>query len=120
MTTPTGTLLHCSFCLRSETEVERLVAGPGVYICSTCVGLCNEVLAATPPGPASRIPAWEGMTDDAVLAHLPRVAAVSGQADEDLRRWVDVARERGASWSSIGAALGTARQSAWKRFSGEG
>ena len=43
--------IRCSLCGRGTDEVKRLVAGPGVYICDACVGLCNEVLAsATPPG----------------------------------------------------------------------
>ncbi len=36
--------LRCSFCGKSEREVDRLIAGPGVYICSDCVDLCNELL----------------------------------------------------------------------------
>ena len=42
--------LRCSFCGKAEREVDRLIAGPGVYICSDCVELCNELLddAATP------------------------------------------------------------------------
>ena len=35
--------LHCSFCLKSQHEVAKLIAGPGaIYICDACVGLCNE------------------------------------------------------------------------------
>ncbi|NLA70925.1 MAG: ATP-dependent Clp protease ATP-binding subunit ClpX [Clostridiaceae bacterium] len=37
--------LHCSFCGKTEDQVERLVAGPGVYICNECVVLCDEMLA---------------------------------------------------------------------------
>ncbi len=36
--------LRCSFCGKRETQVERLIAGPGVYICSECVQACNELL----------------------------------------------------------------------------
>lgn len=36
--------LSCSFCGKSENEVERLIAGPGVYICNECVDLCSEIL----------------------------------------------------------------------------
>ncbi len=36
---------RCSFCGRSQSEVRRLIAGPGVYICDSCVSLCNEILA---------------------------------------------------------------------------
>ena len=37
--------LRCSFCGKSQHEIVRLVAGPGVYICNECVGLCNEIIA---------------------------------------------------------------------------
>ena len=44
---------HCSFCGKSEKEVRRLIAGPGVMICDQCVLLCNTMLSETPPpGPA--------------------------------------------------------------------
>ena len=36
--------LHCSFCAKSQEEVKKLVAGPGVYICDECVDLCNDIL----------------------------------------------------------------------------
>jgi len=37
--------LACSFCGKRQDQVQRLIAGPGVYICAECVGLCNEILA---------------------------------------------------------------------------
>ncbi|RMG00030.1 MAG: ATP-dependent Clp protease ATP-binding subunit ClpX, partial [Nitrospirae bacterium] len=37
--------LHCSFCGKNQVEVKKLIAGPSVYICDECVGLCNEILA---------------------------------------------------------------------------
>ena len=37
--------LHCSFCGRPQHEVKKLIAGPTVYICNECVGLCNEIIA---------------------------------------------------------------------------
>lgn len=36
--------LLCSFCGKSHTEVERLIAGRGVYICNECIELCAEIL----------------------------------------------------------------------------
>jgi len=36
--------LHCSFCGKSQEEVQKLIAGPGVYICNECVHLCNLIL----------------------------------------------------------------------------
>ena len=40
--------LHCSFCRKAASEVERLVGGPGVTICNECVTLCQQILADTP------------------------------------------------------------------------
>jgi ATP-dependent protease Clp ATPase subunit len=40
----TRTLLACSFCGRDQTEVTKLVAGPGVYICDGCVELARTVI----------------------------------------------------------------------------
>ena len=37
-------IIRCSFCGKRETQVERLIAGPGVYICSDCVQACSELL----------------------------------------------------------------------------
>ncbi|NMH67270.1 hypothetical protein HF072_00430 [Bacillus sp. RO3] len=39
-----GEFLHCSFCGKDQSDVDKLIAGPGVYICNACVGLCNEIL----------------------------------------------------------------------------
>jgi len=39
------TILHCSFCGKSQKEVRKLIAGPSVYICDECVSLCNEIIA---------------------------------------------------------------------------
>jgi len=36
--------LKCSFCGKSQAQVRRLVAGPGVYICDECIELCNEII----------------------------------------------------------------------------
>ena len=37
-------LLKCSFCGKSQKQVKRLIAGPGVYICDECIDLCNEII----------------------------------------------------------------------------
>lgn len=57
--------LKCSFCGKSQEQVRKLIAGPGVYICDECVDLCNEILdeelfdsgaAAPQPAPRSEQP----------------------------------------------------------------
>ena len=39
-----GELLKCSFCGKTQKQVQQLIAGPGVYICDECVELCNEII----------------------------------------------------------------------------
>ncbi|MGC9524882.1 MAG: ATP-dependent protease ATP-binding subunit ClpX [Limnospira sp.] len=55
--------LKCSFCGKSQEQVRKLIAGPGVYICDECVELCNEILdeelfdsATAPPVPPAPRP----------------------------------------------------------------
>ena len=40
----TGDLLKCSFCGKTQKQVQQLIAGPSIYICDECVGLCNEII----------------------------------------------------------------------------
>ena len=135
--TSTAVTACCSFCLKPSTQVAKLVAGHGVYICDQCVALCSEIIQAELAGPAPTSPAADGPAADApasppqlapweqemsleeILAALPRVAAAGQQAQEYLTHWVRKARSLGATWARIGAALDMTRQSAWERFSGE-
>ena len=113
-------VIHCSFCVKAEADVDKLISGPGVYICDACVRLCNDILGgAGGPGVSPEVPAWEGMPDEHILERLPRIAAVGAQVDASLQVQVNRLRERGVSWARIGAALSITRQSAWGRFSGE-
>ena len=36
--------LKCSFCGKSQNQVKKLIAGPGVYVCNECIDLCNEII----------------------------------------------------------------------------
>jgi ClpX C4-type zinc finger len=110
----------CSFCLKPDDDVGTLVAGPGVYICDECVALCAELIRDKPrdAAPRPRVRAWElASTMDDVLFMLPKVAAAGAQLTDDLAAWVHRARSLGATWATIGKALGITRQSAWERFS---
>ena len=55
-----GDLLKCSFCAKSQKQVKKLIAGPGVYICDECIDLCNEIIeeefAETPELAAGDLP----------------------------------------------------------------
>ncbi|GAA0400666.1 hypothetical protein Acor_39400 [Acrocarpospora corrugata] len=112
--------LRCSFCTKSKSEVDRLIAGAGVYICNECVRLCSEILGTiAEQTKLPEVPWTEAMSDQEILDFLPRVAAVGTQVDANLKVWVERLRDRGVTWARIGAALGTSRQSAWEKFSGE-
>jgi ClpX C4-type zinc finger len=119
----TAIQVRCSFCAKPGSDVEKVIAGPGVYICNECVGLCSDILRTErqkPSEPGTQLPAWdETMTDEQILDLLPRIAAVGAQTEASLQRLVAVLRERRVTWARIGAALQIARQSAWERFSGE-
>jgi ATP-dependent Clp protease ATP-binding subunit ClpX len=43
--------LTCSFCGKHQRQVNKLVAGPGVYICNECIDLCVEIIAKERPKP---------------------------------------------------------------------
>jgi ATP-dependent protease Clp ATPase subunit len=112
-------IVSCSFCLKPNTEVAKLIAGPGVFICDECVGLCAQIIESNPKG-ERRLPPWEHWSSvEQVLENLPRIAAASAQVEQNLTGSVRRARALGATWARIGQALGMTRQSAWERFSGE-
>ncbi|WP_035858953.1 ClpX C4-type zinc finger protein [Cryptosporangium arvum] len=112
--------LACSFCSKPSTDVEKIVAGPGVYICNECVALATMVIESSTDTPSvPRVPIWESLTDDVMLSHIPRVSAHIDRSETELRSWVQELRRRGVTWIRIGESLGIARQSAWERFSSE-
>jgi hypothetical protein len=49
-TKPQRGMYRCSFCGKSQEQVQRLIAGPGgIYICNECVALCNDIIAGDQP-----------------------------------------------------------------------
>ncbi|MEX1005689.1 MAG: ATP-dependent Clp protease ATP-binding subunit ClpX [Acidimicrobiia bacterium] len=56
-----GDLLKCSFCGKSQRQVKKLIAGPGVYICDECIDLCNEIIEEELSG-----------TEEVSFAELPK------------------------------------------------
>ena len=126
--------LTCSFCNKSQSEVAKLIAGPGVYICNECVDLCNQIIAEELARKGAQAPtagrsansqdpttikAWDGLSDDGLLEEMVRAHAAHQNVDRAVAHHVAALRERGVSWARIGEALGMTRQSAWERFSGE-
>lgn len=111
---------RCSFCLQVPPPDRRLVAGPGVYICAACLDSSLALVAdldhQVVPDEAVPLRPEETMTDSEILEVFPAIATVHHQVDQELRRWVNLARRRGLSWTRIGAALNITRQTAWQRF----
>lgn len=111
-------LWRCSFCGKGKDNLRRLVAGPGVFICDRCVHLCNEVLQSDAQtrelsiGPDSEVA-------EVLLNELRINAAGLKQSEDQLQRAVNLLRKNQVAWSRIGDAIGTSRQAAWERFSGE-
>src|SRR5690348_5602666 len=108
--------LHCSFCLKSQHEVEKLIAGPGsIFICDACVGLCNDWIAGRPPK-LGDFSLSAGPTPTLLERLKPIERTIQGQGNQ-LQAAVEGLRGREVSWAEIGKALGVSRQSAWERFS---
>ena len=56
-----GDLVKCSFCGKTQKQVKKVVAGPGVYICDECLALCNDIVgeeeaSPTLPGSTDTVP----------------------------------------------------------------
>jgi hypothetical protein len=127
-------LMSCSFCGKTQDTVSKLIAGPAVFICNECVGLCVEILdeelnlgevidkivknrAASSEPPQIKDP--DSLSDDDLLAEVVRIHRSHENVDRTVSEVVQKLRTRGLSWSRIGESLGMTKQSAWERFSGE-
>jgi ATP-dependent Clp protease ATP-binding subunit ClpX len=110
--------LHCSFCMKSQHEVKKLIAGPGaIFICDECVGLCEAIVADRPIETDKEQFKIENIPTDRLLARLKPVEHTLQGMGNQLSTMVEELRGREVSWARIGEALGVSRQSAWERFS---
>ena len=110
--------LHCSFCLKSQHEVAKLIAGPGaIFICDACVALCDEYVAGRTPKIDESQFKIENIPSERLLARLKPIEQTLQGMGNQLQTVVDALRKREVSWALIGEALGVSRQSAWERFS---
>lgn len=66
-----GELLKCSFCGKSQKQVKRLIAGPGVYICDECIELCNEIMEEE-----------SSSTEEIAFTELPKPAEIKTYLDD--------------------------------------
>ncbi len=113
-------IASCSFCAKPDTAVQRLVAGPGVYICDECISLSATLVegaARTTPEESSRRQSqyYDRPTDD-ILAMLPALLRSADRVERELTGWVSRLRGRGASWQTIADAAGLDAETARRRF----
>jgi hypothetical protein len=110
--------LHCSFCLKSQHEVAKLIAGPGfIFICDECVGLCDTIIAGRTPKVDEARFKISNISSETLLARLKPIEQTLQGMGNQLEKVVEELRGREVSWARIGEALGVSRQSAWERFS---
>jgi ClpX C4-type zinc finger len=109
--------LFCSFCRKSDREVNRLVGGPGVCICGACIRACVKILIGNVGRRVPEFAGWDSYSDSQLLASLVPSEQTLEAVRRDLQTKVDMLRGRGVSWEKIGEALGTSRQAVWERFS---
>jgi hypothetical protein len=113
-------LLHCSFCRKPQTQVKKLIAGPGCFICDQCTELCAKICADTPdPDPSKpvEIKGPDTMPNEQLLVMLAGQDTLYREVRERTQQTVDILRGRDVSWADIAAALNVSRQAAWERFS---
>ena len=67
--------LLCSFCGKSQRQVKKLIAGPGVYICDECIDLCNEIIDEEMVAHTSKAPGLD-------LDQLPKPQEINAILDE--------------------------------------
>jgi ATP-dependent Clp protease ATP-binding subunit ClpX len=69
--TENSELLKCSFCGKSQRQVKKLIAGPGVYICDECIELCNEIIEEE-----------LSSSEDVTFSELPKPVEIRSYLDE--------------------------------------
>ncbi len=90
--------LKCSFCGKSQEQVRKLIAGPGVYICDECIDLCNEILDEelvdgqgssgggrhAPDTSRSKVPAKKTAKPAPTLAEVPKPQEIKAFLDRQV------------------------------------
>ena len=111
-------LASCTFCKKSDRQVNKLIAGPGVYICNECVALCDQILEqeSTPDQSTDRRAQFLNRSAAEILATLPALARTAVDLEAELHRWVQRLRRLATSWDDIAAALQLNVEEARRRF----
>lgn len=111
--TPTAS---CSFCGKPNTEVKKIVAGPGVRICDECIMLCNDIMSEVEARPDAA-PRTGQPSAERLLTWLPTIARTLRSVEADIARKVAELLEQGVAWVRISEALGMSEAEVAERFS---
>lgn len=113
-------IASCSFCGKPDSMVQRLVAGPGVYICNECVELSSAIIEdaadASAEESARRRSQFYDRPPEDILAMLPTLACSAARVEAELAGWIGRLREQGTSWQAIADATGMSTEAARQRF----
>lgn len=75
---------HCSFCGKSQNEVNKIIAGPDVYICDECVELCSTIIADELQSDASSLEDIQVLTPKEIMNHLDQYVVGQEEAKKNL------------------------------------
>ena len=115
-TTPTTKFtVNCSFCNKNNGEVKKLIAGPGVYICDECIGLCNTILGEEKSG-TDTAPSLDEAPVDQLVMILAAMARTAHSMEERLGEWARKLAERGVPVSTIASQIGITEVELRARF----
>ncbi|MGH9918316.1 MAG: ClpX C4-type zinc finger protein [Nitrososphaerales archaeon] len=123
--TPTENVIaSCSFCGKPSTAVQKLVAGPGVYICNECVELSasivEDAIRTTSEDSSRQRSKYHERSTDEILTMLPALVDTADRIEVELAGWINRLRERGTDWQTIAGAAGMSVDAARQRFASEG
>lgn len=106
----TGVLASCSFCGKGNTEVQRLVAGAGVYICNECVEVAAWVIddadRSSSEESSRRRAQFANPSVEEMLAAVPAMFRSAERIERELAGLVNRLRQRGTDWPTIAEAAG--------------
>lgn len=108
----------CSFCLKRSDQGNRIISGPGVTICESCINEAANIIAATDTSRQEKTYAHQlkDLPVQELLSGLKEINSGVQIAQDRLRAWVAELRKREVSWAKIAGILGITRQTAWERF----
>jgi len=108
----------CSFCGQNNEQVKKLIAGPGVYICDECIGLCNTVLEqeASGPTPAAPAPSLDSAPLDTLVGIFGAMARTARSMEDQLAEWARKLATRGVPVATLASHAGITEAEARDRF----